>query len=67
MINGYLQTLFNLSNNQCRLTIIYFISCVIKAVALLIISPEKFKFKLFVMLILVNMIYNIVAMKFFSD
>lgn len=64
---NFLKDNFVLSDNQCRLVVIYFVACVVRALALIYLAPEKFGYKLFIMLLLLNIIYNIVWMKFFSD
>lgn len=63
----HIQTTFGLSENQCRLVIIYFSAFIVQAVALLVLSPEKFKMNLFLILLTVNIMYNIMWMKLFSD
>lgn len=66
MLNN-IQTTFGLSENQCRLVIIYFTAFIVQSMALLVLSPKKFRPKIFVTLLAMNIFYNIMWMKFFSE
>jgi len=56
-----------MSENQCRMTIIYFTAFIVQSIALLFLTPKKFRYKIFLLLMTINLIYNTLWIKFFSD
>ena len=66
-MRNFLQKIFYISPNQCNLVIIYFASFIVQAVALYILTPEKFDVKIFSILLFINVTYNSLYFKMMSN
>lgn len=57
----------DLSENQYRMVIIWFVSFMVQATVLYLMFPEKFNTKWFLMCMALNIMYNISFFKLFSE
>lgn len=68
--NGVNETLMyycNLTENQYRMVLIWFVSFMVQATILYLMFPDKFDTKWFMMCVVLNVMYNISFFKLFSD
>jgi len=63
----FIKKLFFITDNQCNLVIIYFISFLVQAIALYLMSPDKFRINIVIPLLLINIIYNSLYFKMMSE
>ncbi len=70
-MNGRLTSAFreytDLSENQFRMVIIWFISFLVQSTVLYLMFPDKFDTKWFFMAMTLNIMYNISFFKLFSE
>ena len=63
----FIKKLFYITDNQCNLVIIYFASFIVQALALYMLTPEKFNPNIFIPLLLINVTYNSLYFKMMSE